>query len=290
MFLNDHRCCICREAGKDVHLHHIDGNPSNNDPNNLAVLCLDCHGRVTRRPGMGRAYTPGEVRKYKRSWEQHVLASRRVHRATAKYRKELISQIDLLICEILAAKNDRKRAQELLDMLWELHLWRGGREIDAKILEGLKHLALMSGMGERVLAPLVAEKIWEMVFHFVGPQDVPMNAYDLRFVLDAIGALTTLAEFNCEVGHVRKAAETIAKQAENFFDVALWYNRREIGNAVVSLYEKGLKACFSEGGELEFAHGRTLLRRSLRRLRRTLSEERPEWNRQEHRINDLLDA
>jgi hypothetical protein len=48
-----------------------------------------------------------------------------------------------------------------------------------------------------------------------------------------------------EVGHMRKAAETIAKQAENFFDVALWYNRREIGNAVVSLHEKGLKACFS---------------------------------------------
>ncbi len=288
MFSNKRTCCVCQEKGKHVQLHHIDGNPSNNNPNNLAVLCLDCHSQVTGSHGLGRSYTTGEVRMYKHSWEQQVLTSRRVHRSVAKYRKELISQIDLIICEILAVKNDPKRAKQLLDLLWELHLWRGGREIDAKILEGLGHLALMSGLGEPTIASLIAEKIWEMAFHFVGPHEVPMGRYGLNFVLDSIETLETLAKYNSEFGHGRKASETIARQAENFFDVAVWYGKRRIANAVISLYQEALKACYSDRGELEFAPGRAALRSSLRRVRRTLSDQQPRWHYQRRRLNDLL--
>jgi hypothetical protein len=66
---NHHTCCICRERRKHVQIHHIDGDPSNNDPENLAVVCLDDHSRVTGNEGLGRSFKPGEVAKYKRQWE-----------------------------------------------------------------------------------------------------------------------------------------------------------------------------------------------------------------------------
>jgi hypothetical protein len=64
----NHTCCICRER-KHVQLHHIDGDESNDDPTNLAVLCLDDHSRVTGNEGLGRQYSVAEVRVYKRRWE-----------------------------------------------------------------------------------------------------------------------------------------------------------------------------------------------------------------------------
>ncbi len=33
----------CRENPSLLHLHHRNGNPSDNNPENLIVLCVDCH-------------------------------------------------------------------------------------------------------------------------------------------------------------------------------------------------------------------------------------------------------
>ena len=73
---NRHRCYICNVPHKHVEIHHIDGNNSNNDPTNLAVLCRDCHSRVTGDEGLGRRYSEGEVREYKRRWELECSRSR----------------------------------------------------------------------------------------------------------------------------------------------------------------------------------------------------------------------
>jgi hypothetical protein len=65
-----HRCCICHEPRKHVQIHHIDGNPSNNEWENLAVLCVDCHSLVTGDQGFGKKYSEREVKLYKSNWEQ----------------------------------------------------------------------------------------------------------------------------------------------------------------------------------------------------------------------------
>lgn len=287
LFQADHTCCICRTRGKDVQVHHVDGNRDNNKASNLAVVCLDCHSKITGRRGLGQSYSTGEVRKYKRSWDKIVLDARRVHKPQIRYKKELVSQIDFIICDVLARKQDSPRVGELLNILFELHLWRGGPEIDAKIVEGLHHLALMSGLSYPRIASLIAEKLWEMCFHFVGPEDVDMDKKDQKYVLDCIDALRTLAEFNCEFGHGRKATESIAENSENFFEIALWYNRRNIANAILGSYEKAIKVCYEEG-KLKFAFGRIVLRKSLRKIRRLLDEERSEWTHQRGKIQALL--
>lgn len=287
LFRSDHTCCICRVKGKDVQLHHIDGNPANDKIDNIAVVCLDCHSKVTGKRGLGKAYKPGEVRRYKRSWEQQVSDSRKIHRPRIYYKRELISQIDFIICEILATKSSDDRVEQLLNTLFELHLWRGSPQIDGKIVDGLSHLSLMSGLSSPRLASLVAEKLWEICFHFVGPDNVPMDKQDTKYVLECIGALDTLGHFNCEFGHGKKATESFTQTAESFFEVGLWYNKKSIDNAVLRCYKNSLDACFNEN-KLEFRFGRNVLHKSLRRLLRLLKEHPSISRRYNRRITDLL--
>lgn len=75
LFSNRHRCCVCQEPRKPVHIHHIDGNPGNNEPENLAVLCLDHHSDVTGNQGLGRNYSENEIRLFKQNWEAECRAS-----------------------------------------------------------------------------------------------------------------------------------------------------------------------------------------------------------------------
>lgn len=42
-------CCFCGKAcTTNIEIHHIDGNNSNNDLDNLIPLCFDCHGELLR--------------------------------------------------------------------------------------------------------------------------------------------------------------------------------------------------------------------------------------------------
>lgn len=42
-------CCFCGKAcTTNIVIHHIDGNPSNNDLDNLLPVCFDCHGELER--------------------------------------------------------------------------------------------------------------------------------------------------------------------------------------------------------------------------------------------------
>jgi hypothetical protein len=71
LFAADRTCCICR-VEKKVQIHHIDGDPSNNDFNNLAVICLHCHSEAHSTGGFVRRLTPDLVRLYNNSWRAIV--------------------------------------------------------------------------------------------------------------------------------------------------------------------------------------------------------------------------
>ena len=64
LFASDRTCCVCQEKGKPVQIHHIDGNPSNNAVENLAVLCLDCHNETQIKGGFGRQLIPSVVTRF----------------------------------------------------------------------------------------------------------------------------------------------------------------------------------------------------------------------------------
>lgn len=67
LLANRHACCVCQKV--QVQIHHIDSNPSNNDPANLAVLCLPHHDQATMTIGLSKKMTATAVRTYKDEWE-----------------------------------------------------------------------------------------------------------------------------------------------------------------------------------------------------------------------------
>lgn len=68
LFLADRTCCVCHQSGKQVQLHHIDEDPSHNEVDNLAVLCLECHAQTQFTGGFGRKLNAGLVRRYRAHW------------------------------------------------------------------------------------------------------------------------------------------------------------------------------------------------------------------------------
>jgi hypothetical protein len=76
LFRHDHTCCVCRESGKAVQIHHIDNDPANNLPGNLSVLCLQDHDNTQIIGGFGRKLSAAEVRRYRDDWLERVTKRR----------------------------------------------------------------------------------------------------------------------------------------------------------------------------------------------------------------------
>jgi hypothetical protein len=72
LFESDRTCCVCRERGKRLQIHHIDEDNANNDRENLVGLCFDCHDEMQVRGGFGRQLDAVQVRRYRDDWENRV--------------------------------------------------------------------------------------------------------------------------------------------------------------------------------------------------------------------------
>lgn len=92
MFASDSTCCVCRERGKAVQVHHVDENPAHNRLENLAVLCLECHNETQLRGGFGRKLRAPLVIKYRDEWLARV-TQRREAADRAAVRKMLGSAV-----------------------------------------------------------------------------------------------------------------------------------------------------------------------------------------------------
>ena len=75
-FAADRTCCVCREKGTEVQIHHIDGSPSNNTFGNLAVICFECHNKTQIKGGFGRKLSSSVVTQYRDEWLKDVTSRR----------------------------------------------------------------------------------------------------------------------------------------------------------------------------------------------------------------------
>ncbi|MEW6130233.1 MAG: hypothetical protein AB1757_24575 [Acidobacteriota bacterium] len=83
LLLNAGVCCVCKARGVGVNFHHIDHDPSNNDPANIAVLCVEDHD-AHHRP---KKYTQlkhtelgaDKIRAHKEEWEAFVADAKKEH-------------------------------------------------------------------------------------------------------------------------------------------------------------------------------------------------------------------
>lgn len=78
LFRADHKCCICRKSDINPQNHHIDGNPSNNDPDNIAPLCPNCQDKIHKRGGTSKAYSQEEIKMYRDEWYKNIGERRKI--------------------------------------------------------------------------------------------------------------------------------------------------------------------------------------------------------------------
>ena len=76
LFLSDRTCCVCNTRGKQVQVHHIDENPTNNNLDNLSILCFECHNSTMIKGGFGRKLEANQIRKYNNDWTKRVKSRR----------------------------------------------------------------------------------------------------------------------------------------------------------------------------------------------------------------------
>jgi hypothetical protein len=73
---NGRVCCVCKRRGIGVNIHHIDEDPANNNPANLAVLCVldhDAQHRPAANPAMAHLdLSADEIHRNKIEWEAFV--------------------------------------------------------------------------------------------------------------------------------------------------------------------------------------------------------------------------
>lgn len=74
MFASDRTCCVCRDPNRKTEIHHIDGDPSNNDRSNLAVVCKDHQSDAHTIHAFARNLTPDVIRLYNQTWRAIVRA------------------------------------------------------------------------------------------------------------------------------------------------------------------------------------------------------------------------
>ncbi len=62
----NNRCCVCQTPF--VVVHHLDENPSNNEIDNLAPLCPNCHSQTHSDAAMTMNLTANRVRELRDRW------------------------------------------------------------------------------------------------------------------------------------------------------------------------------------------------------------------------------
>lgn len=66
MWSTNNRCCVCQTPFFQI--HHVDGDASNNDPDNLAPLCPNCHDQADLRRTLSTRLTGDRIKHLRDRW------------------------------------------------------------------------------------------------------------------------------------------------------------------------------------------------------------------------------
>jgi len=230
---NKHSCCICRDpkSGQGVIIHHIDGNPNNNDGSNLAVLCLNHAsmadaGLVKGKLGSSKKLSAEEIKSFKQSWEKKVLEEVKIERKLLPIRER--KQLEILYkFEISKRKNEilalSKKSTETIKNNFEflqqlvLEEFITGIRLRSVLLKSFLDIALQA-VGESYLSLPLIDAIKGLFFHLIGPKNVKMSSYDKKLLLESLDVLNTIGgfggEFSDDLHVLKRTCKTIYELSE----------------------------------------------------------------------------
>jgi hypothetical protein len=206
LFDSDRTCCICHEK-KPVQIHHMDDNPANNSPDNLAVLCLDCHHDTQLRGGFGRKLDAEQVRLYREDWLNQVRQRRLITTPEESLtRVEVSSDVRQVAArlEIFKAAEDWLHVARIYD---EIH--------DVELRDKYIEMALRRDPD--------AFEVYRMARMQGTTTDLPDEFIDK--VIELIGEdWTWHAAILFETGRILEAAKVYLKGIEKAIDEGRWFS------------------------------------------------------------------
>src|SRR4030067_199634 len=114
-----------------------------NNISNLAIMCLDCHSKVTGKRGLGKRYSELEVKRYKQEWETVVkkefgLPLLTKSKEVPKIERQLfIYEIKRMIYQMISADDSKKDYFDKgFETLWNISLLE---DIQKEIIEQLQY-------------------------------------------------------------------------------------------------------------------------------------------------------
>ena len=285
MFRNRHTCCICRDSSKHVQVHHIDGDSSNSHIDNLAVLCLDCHSRVSSDEGLGRRFTTGEVRKYKREWESLNLSKLEAKPKIDEVQAAILrADISRLMVEAISL-SDAQRRLEALEQIETYSIYLGMQE---EALEAMTTILVGSVWGDAKITAACAERMHHLFWGLAGPEHVAIKARDEAILKKAINDLEWIGERATEYMRSTDVMRGLCTSILYLYGIVAAYSKSELGMALLSVVEKTLQACTLE---TEFTGHWDEGIRSILTLLSSLQETTPKrWKRAQKQITGLLNS
>jgi hypothetical protein len=283
MFRNRHTCCICHDSAKHVQIHHIDENPSNNRIENLAVLCLDCHSRVSSDQGLGRRFTAEELRRYKREWESLNVSALETESALGKVEAGVLrGGISQLMVQAITL-SDTARRIEALEQIEAYYVYLGMRE---EALEAISTILYGSVWRDAAVTAECAERIHHLFWALPGPQHMAIKEEDLADLKTAIGRLDWIGEHATEYMRNVQVMRSLCTSILYLYDVVVAYSESDLGLALVEVVDGALSACTAQT-EFEgvWKEGALEIQQTLR----TLSETTPKrWTKARTAVKALL--
>jgi hypothetical protein len=230
LFDADRTCCVCRQKGKPLQIHHIDSDHANSIYENLAALCLDCHTETQIRGGFHRKLDSDQIILYRDDWKAIVSRGRAQQRAS-RATDDGDSDVGQLIKEIEEMKARRDYEEliftfdnlgqaDLRDKYIELHLKRD-KSFEAKFyFRGLQGRLDLLDQGElkKHIEELDARNDW---------QDLASAYFRLG---DKVNGTKFLAK------HVARAIEE-----GNIFNAAYCFRSLLLNVTPADLFEKSLE-------------------------------------------------
>lgn len=258
---NRHLCCICQHhsLGKDVVIHHIDGDPNKNVAGNLAVLCLEHASQADAglkrgKLGSGKKLKPTEVKEYKRIWERKIELENKYRRPVISSikRKQLETlfhfEIRKTVNEIISLGDTDKRIEEKFEYLNQFYLEEVFQNINLRklLLDAYSDMAIQ--IIERTELPKkICASVESLFFHLVGPDEVGLHPEDKPLLSRALKVLKTLGEFSAEFNKI-SILERVCKSVYHFGEIATWYELSQEKTKAYRTLTTIKKACLEYEG------------------------------------------